>query len=140
MIRIGILGYGNLGKGVEIAIKQNSDMELVAIFTRRNPEDLKTLTGAKVVSISEVEEETGYTTDSLERVQAFATSPGFADEVIHVFVARNLKKLEVPVAMDEDEFIELIEVSVEEAEAMMADERIYDAKTAFAVLWMKMNQ
>ena len=87
----------------------------------------------------ELEEETGYTTDSLERVQAFATSPGFADEVIHVFVARNLKKLEVPVAMDEDEFIELIEVSVEEAEAMMADERIYDAKTAFAVLWMKMN-
>ena len=88
----------------------------------------------------ELEEETGYTTDSLERVQAFATSPGFADEVIHVFVARNLKKLEVPVAMDEDEFIELIEVSVEEAEAMMADERIFDAKTAFAVLWMKMNQ
>ncbi|AWE06866.1 ADP-ribose pyrophosphatase [Lysinibacillus sp. 2017] len=87
----------------------------------------------------ELEEETGYTTDSLELVQVFATSPGFADEVIHVFVARNLKKLEVPVAMDEDEFVELMEVSVEEAEAMIADERIYDAKTAFAVLWMKMN-
>lgn len=87
----------------------------------------------------ELEEETGYTTDSLELVQAFATSPGFADEVIHVFVARNLKKLEVPVAMDEDEFVELMEVSVEEAEAMIADERIYDVKTAFAVLWMKMN-
>ena len=41
MIRIGILGYGNLGKGVESAIKQNSDMELAAVFTRRNPEDLK---------------------------------------------------------------------------------------------------
>ena len=41
MIRIGILGYGNLGKGVESAIKQNPDMELVAVFTRRNPEDLK---------------------------------------------------------------------------------------------------
>ena len=41
MIRIGILGYGNLGKGVESAILQNPDMELAAVFTRRNPEDLK---------------------------------------------------------------------------------------------------
>jgi len=41
MIRIGILGYGNLGKGVESAICQNPDMELAAVFTRRNPKDLK---------------------------------------------------------------------------------------------------
>ena len=41
MIRIGILGYGNLGKGVESAILQNPDMELKAVFTRRNPDDLK---------------------------------------------------------------------------------------------------
>ena len=40
-IRIGIYGYGNLGRGVESAIKQNPDMELVAVFTRRNPNDLK---------------------------------------------------------------------------------------------------
>ena len=37
-IRIGILGYGNLGRGVECAIKQNPDMELAAVFTRRAPE------------------------------------------------------------------------------------------------------
>ena len=41
MIRVGILGYGNLGKGVESAICQNPDMELTAVFTRRNPKDLK---------------------------------------------------------------------------------------------------
>ena len=41
MIKIGILGYGNLGRGVESAICQNPDMELAAVFTRRNPEDLK---------------------------------------------------------------------------------------------------
>ena len=53
-IRIGILGYGNLGKGVEYAIKQNSDMELVAVFTRRAPESLSILTKtAEVKSISE---------------------------------------------------------------------------------------
>ena len=39
-IRIGILGYGNLGRGVECAVKQNPDMELAADFTRRNPADV----------------------------------------------------------------------------------------------------
>ena len=43
-IRIGIMGYGNLGRGVECAIKHNPDMELVAVFTRRDPETLKILT------------------------------------------------------------------------------------------------
>ena len=40
-IRIGILGYGNLGRGVECAIKQNPDMELAAVFTRRAPESVR---------------------------------------------------------------------------------------------------
>lgn len=53
-IRIGILGYGNLGRGVECAIRQNPDMELVAVFTRRNPEDVTILTEtAAVCSIAD---------------------------------------------------------------------------------------
>lgn len=43
-IRIGILGYGNLGRGVECALRQNPDMELAAVFTRRDPKDVKILT------------------------------------------------------------------------------------------------
>ncbi len=54
-MKIGILGYGNLGRGVEYAIQQNSDMELVAVFTRRNPQDLKINSNAQVVNISEIE-------------------------------------------------------------------------------------
>lgn len=55
-IRIGILGYGNLGRGVECAIKQNPDMELVAVFTRRAPETVSILTKeATVCNIAEVE-------------------------------------------------------------------------------------
>ncbi len=42
-IKIGIVGYGNLGKGVELAIRQNSDMELVGVFTRRDPESIQTV-------------------------------------------------------------------------------------------------
>lgn len=53
-IKIGILGYGNLGKGVECAIKHNPDMELAAVFTRRNPDSLQILTpGAGVYSAEE---------------------------------------------------------------------------------------
>lgn len=44
MIRVGIMGYGNLGRGIECAIKQNPDMELAAVFTRRNPNRVKILT------------------------------------------------------------------------------------------------
>lgn len=55
-MKIGILGYGNLGRGVEFAIRQNEDMELVAIFTRRKPSDLKINSNAKVVHISEIED------------------------------------------------------------------------------------
>lgn len=55
-IRIGILGYGNLGRGVECAIKHNPDMELVGVFTRRAPETVKILTEtAKVYSVDDAE-------------------------------------------------------------------------------------
>lgn len=51
-IRIGIVGYGNLGRGAEIGIKQNKDMELVAVFTRRNPDSIQLKTNnAKVYNI-----------------------------------------------------------------------------------------
>ena len=54
-IRIGILGYGNLSRGVESAILQNPDMELVAVFTRRSPENIKTKSGVPVFTVSELE-------------------------------------------------------------------------------------
>ena len=54
-IRIGILGYGNLSRGVESAILQNSDMELVAVFTRRNPESIKTKSGVPAFGMTELE-------------------------------------------------------------------------------------
>lgn len=53
ILRIGIVGYGNLGKGVEMSIAQNPDMELVAIFTRRPPMEIDST--SKVVPISDIE-------------------------------------------------------------------------------------
>ena len=53
-IRVGILGYGNLGRGVECAVKQNDDMELAAVFTRRDPSGVTILTeGVPVCSVDD---------------------------------------------------------------------------------------
>jgi diaminopimelate dehydrogenase len=58
-IRVGITGYGNLGRGVESAIRQNSDMELVAVFTRRDPDTVQLLgSEAKALHVSEAEKYT----------------------------------------------------------------------------------
>ena len=54
MIRIGIYGYGNLGKGVELAIAQNPDTIAVGVFTRRSPDSIKTLTGIPVYASNDV--------------------------------------------------------------------------------------
>ena len=55
-MKIGILGYGNLGKGVEAAIRQNPDCELTAVFTRRDPASVKILTaGVPVYNVADVE-------------------------------------------------------------------------------------
>lgn len=92
-----------------------------------------------VTARRELEEETGYGCEELVYVQSFATSPGFADEIIHLYAATKLIKMEQPQAGDDDEFIEVMHVTIEEAEALVASGEIFDAKTAFAVLWAKMQ-
>lgn len=73
--RIGILGYGNLGRGIECAARQNEDMELVAVFTRRDPKTVSILTDtAKVCSIAEV-------TDWKEKIDVMILCGGSATDL-----------------------------------------------------------
>lgn len=55
-VKVGICGYGNLGRGVEKEITNSEDMELVAVFTRRNPQDLKINSDVPVVNTSDMEQ------------------------------------------------------------------------------------
>ena len=55
-MKIGIFGYGNLGRGVEAALRQNPDMEIVGVFTRRDPASVKTVTGIPVYSAALAED------------------------------------------------------------------------------------
>ncbi|USK58693.1 NUDIX domain-containing protein [Peribacillus asahii] len=88
----------------------------------------------------ELEEETGYVCERMEHVISFYTSPGFADELVHVYVAHQLSKKEDAASLDEDEFVEVIELTLEEAQQYIVEEKIYDAKTAYAVQYLQLME
>jgi ADP-ribose pyrophosphatase len=88
----------------------------------------------------ELEEETGYVCESLELLTSFYTSPGFADEIVHVFLAKGLSKKENPAALDEDEFVNLEELTLAEAIQYVKDQKIYDAKTVYAVQFLQLQE
>ena len=86
----------------------------------------------------ELEEETGYTSESIRHVCSFYTSPGFADELLHLYVAEQLTP--GPVRPDEDEFLECFSISLDEAKKLIAEGRISDAKTITAVYAWQLYQ
>ncbi|WP_413309031.1 NUDIX hydrolase [Bacillus sp. 1P10SD] len=88
----------------------------------------------------ELEEETGYECESLELLTSFYTSPGFADEIVHVYLATGLTKKENSAALDEDEFVNLEELTLEEAQQYVQEQKIYDAKTIFAVQYLQLQE
>lgn len=98
--------------------------------------------GEKPISTAarELEEETGYVSGKMEHIISFYTSPGFADEIIHLFLATELKKKENPAFCDEDEFVEVVEVSLEEAQQYIVEQKIYDAKTAYAIQYLQIQE
>ncbi|MBM7569756.1 NUDIX domain-containing protein [Aquibacillus albus] len=87
----------------------------------------------------ELEEETGYTTDQLELVTSFYTSPGFADELIYIYFTDRLIPLDESKALDEDEFVDVIELTLDEAEELVGRQQIHDAKTEYALLYLKLK-
>lgn len=82
-------------------------------------------------ALRELKEETGYTSESIRLIASFATSPGFADEMIHMYLAENLVKGEAK--PDEDEFLECEAITLKEAQQYIREQRINDAKTIMAV-------
>jgi ADP-ribose pyrophosphatase len=86
----------------------------------------------------ELLEETGYSCESMESIGSFYTSPGFADELIHLFFTDSLIQKGEQMT-DEDEFVNVIEVSIDEAKEMIKSQKIHDAKTAYGVLYMELH-
>jgi ADP-ribose pyrophosphatase len=91
-------------------------------------------------ALRELEEETGYMTNSLEWLISFYTSPGFADEIVHLYAARGLSKKMDAASLDEDEFVNLVEVTLEEAIQLVKEKKVYDAKTAYAIQYLQLQE
>ncbi|SFA97644.1 MULTISPECIES: NUDIX hydrolase [unclassified Bacillus (in: firmicutes)] len=94
----------------------------------------------KLCAMRELEEETGYESETLDWLISFYTSPGFADELVHLYVAKGLKKKENAAGLDEDEFVELVELTLDQAIKYVKEQKIYDAKTAFAVNYLQLQE
>ncbi|MCH5584249.1 NUDIX hydrolase [Shimazuella sp. AN120528] len=86
----------------------------------------------------ELKEETGYSAKNWEKLTGFYTSPGFADEYIHMFEASELTVGET--SFDEDEFVECVELSLAECREKIASGEICDAKTIHAITLWQLKQ
>lgn len=89
-------------------------------------------------ALRELEEETGYTSDKLTLLADFYSAIGFCNERIRLYLADSLVKVENPRPMDEDEVIELSQVTLEEALELIASGDICDAKTIMAVQYLQL--
>lgn len=85
----------------------------------------------------ELYEETGYIAETLKHVISFYTSPGFANEIIHLYEASNLKKGKPQT--EADEFVDVLKLSLEEAEQLVKTQEIIDAKTLYAIQYLKLK-
>ncbi|MGG2014194.1 NUDIX hydrolase [Bacillus sp. S10(2024)] len=131
-----------------IAITDDEKIVLVEQYRKAMEKELVEIPAGKLeqgekpeaTAIRELEEETGYICENMELITSFYTSPGFADEIVYVYEATGLKKKEDKADLDEDEFVELMEVSLEEALQLIKEQRIHDAKTMFAIQYLQLKK
>ncbi len=124
-----------------IAVNEKNELLLIRQY-RKAVEDFLYEIPAGITNIAEepiecalreLEEETGYVAETIKLVYEFYTSPGFCNEKIYLFKAENLKYTSTK--FDEDEFIETIPVSREEAKKLIETGRITDGKTLVGMLY-----
>lgn len=84
-------------------------------------------------AVRELQEETGYGAERVQLIHSFFTSPGFADEQIHVYYADDV--VTGRQSLDEDEFVDAQLYSIQEIQTKLAEGCIQDAKTLVALLW-----
>lgn len=92
-----------------------------------------------ICALRELEEETGYSAEKMEKLFTFYPTPGFCSEVLHIYEAKNIFKLETPKAMDEDEVINSYFLDLKEAYKQVLDGTIKDSKTMIAIQYAYQN-
>jgi ADP-ribose pyrophosphatase len=91
----------------------------------------------EAAALRELEEETGYRARSIIHLQSFSTSPGFAEEIVHLYFTDDLEQ--GVVQLDDEEFLTCEAITLEQAQEYIRDGRICDAKTLLAVYVWRMR-
>ena len=87
----------------------------------------------KDCAIRELEEETGYVSSHVEHLVMIYPCLGYSDEIIDLFIAKDCRKIEHPKPQDEDECVETVLLTVEEAKNLIKNHQIHDGKTIIAL-------
>lgn len=87
----------------------------------------------EICAARELAEETGYRAGRIERLGSIWTSPGFTDEIIHLYAAFDLEKTEQQ--LEPDEIIELVPMSLDQALDLTRECEVFDAKTVVGLMW-----
>ena len=132
--------------GAVNVIALTEDKELLLVRQYRYPLGLETIETPAgklepdeepiVTAKNELEEETGYTCESLELIGKHASAPGFTNETLYQFLASGVTKLDVSVAQDDEEFVELLTVGKDQALMMIETGEIIDLKTVYAIQYL----
>ena len=91
-------------------------------------------------AIRELEEETGYSAKGIELIAKFLPTPGYSDEWLYVYEAKDVFKVENPLDCDEDEVIELIRLDIDTAYQKVVSGEIFDSKTMIAIMHAYINK
>lgn len=125
------------------AVKEDQKIILVKQFRKPVEETLIELPAGKLeagedpeeCAARELAEETGYRAGKMEHLISFYTSPGFSDEIMHLFLATDLSPGESN--PDQDEMLQIVEVDLEKAVEMVLEGKIKDSKTAVGIFILK---
>ncbi|WP_034327396.1 NUDIX hydrolase [Alkaliphilus transvaalensis] len=128
-----------------VAITQEGKLLLVKQFRKPVEEILIEIPAGRIeteedpkdTAIRELKEETGYGARKVSKMLDFYTSSGFSNEVLHIFLAEDLVAGEC--CPDEDEYIEVLKVDIEEALSMISNGKIKDSKTIIGILYYQNN-
>lgn len=93
-----------------------------------------------ICALRELEEETGYSAKGIDLIAKFLPTPGYSDEWLYVYEAKDVFKVENPRDCDEDEVIELIRLDIDEAYQMVVNGQIFDSKTMIAIMHAYINR
>lgn len=93
-----------------------------------------------LTGMREIEEETGYKTTSMTLFSKAFPTPGYCTEILYLYEANDLIKVDHPLQGDEDEFIEVVKMDINEAYQHVLDLKIMDAKTIIAIMYAYNNQ